>query len=62
MPGVVLLVAAIVVNYRQHRHHRPTICSTTRRLLPRPAAAVGLCVGFAYLLGHVLNGYPKEIP
>lgn len=60
MPGVVLLVSAVVTNYAQHRRHRPTICSTTRRYLPAPIAGALLCAGFGWLLPHVLRGYSKE--
>ncbi len=62
MPGVVLLVAAIVVNYGQHRRHRATICALTRRHLPPRVFAAAFTAGFAYLLTHVLRGYPKEHP
>lgn len=60
MPGVVLLAAAVVVNYRQHRRGRPTICSTTRAHVPAPLVAAGLSAGYAYLLGHLLRGYSKR--
>lgn len=60
MPGVVLLVAAIVVNYSQHRRRRPTICATTRRFLPRPVSAAALTGGWLYLAVHIWRGYSKE--
>jgi hypothetical protein len=60
MPGVALLVAAVVTNYAQHRRRRPTICSTTRRYVPKVLAGALLSAGFSWLLPHVLNGYPKE--
>ena len=60
MPGVVLLAAAIGVNYAQHRRHRATICALTRRTLPPAVFAAVFTSGFLYLLAHVLRGYPKE--
>lgn len=57
MPGVVLLLAAVVVNYRRHVTGRTTICQEAREHLPR-AAADALVVGvFAWLLPHVHRGY-----
>lgn len=51
------LVVTIGWNYRQHRHSRATICSITRRVLPRPAF-VALWAGVAAGLGaHVWRGY-----
>lgn len=60
MPGWAALLGVFGYNYSRYRRGLPTICATTRRLLPRSVAAVALCVGFAYLLGHVLNGYPPR--
>lgn len=59
MPGLVLLVAAVVVNYTQHRRHRPTICQVVRRTLPARIAGGLLLAGFSWLLPHVLRGYPR---
>lgn len=57
MPGVLLLAAAVVVNYTQHRRHRATVCQLTRRTLPPRVFAAAFTAGFAYLLTHVLRGY-----
>jgi hypothetical protein len=60
VPGVVLLAAAVAVNYGRHRRGLSTICSTTRAHLPAPAAAALLVGGFGWLLPHVLRGYPPR--
>ena len=64
MPGVLLLVAAVAVNYRRHLTGRSTICATTRRALPRPVSAGLLAGGWLYLAVHIWRGYPttKESP
>lgn len=51
------LLAAIIWNYIAHRRGRPTICSVTRRVLPRLVSATGLIVGFVVLFIHVWRGY-----
>lgn len=53
------LAAALAWNYREHRRGRPTICSVTRRALPRPASAAALVTGFVVLLVHVWRGYSR---
>ena len=55
------LVAALVHNYVQHRRGRPTICSVTRRVLPRPVSAAGLGIGFVVLVVHVWRGYAPRV-
>lgn len=61
MPGVVLLVAAVVVNYARHCRGHRTICQVTRAHIPAPVFSALFAGGFIYLLTHVLRGYPKEI-
>lgn len=58
MAPICCLVGTIVFNYLRHRNGwGPTICATTRRLLPKPVATA-LVVGiFAWLLPHVRRGY-----
>ncbi len=51
------LAAALGWNYIRHRHKKPTICSTTRRLIPKRVACVLLFCGFVTLVAHVLDGY-----
>lgn len=60
MPGWALLLGTLAYNYNRHRRGLPTICATTRRLLPRHVSATGLAVGWLYLAVHVWRGYPKE--
>jgi hypothetical protein len=60
MPGVVGLLGVIALNYARHRRGLPTICSTTRRVLPRHISAAALGIGWLYLAVHVWRGYPKE--
>lgn len=59
MPGWALLLGTVAYNYSRHRRGLPTICATTRRLLPRHVSAVGLAVGWLYLAVHVWRGYPR---
>lgn len=54
------LVATLIWNYIQHRRGRPTICSLTRRVLPPWAFIGGWGALTAYMLRHILGGYPKE--
>ena len=55
MPGVVLLIVALVVNYVRHKAGHRTICQCIRRTLPRPLAALGLA-GF-FLRGSSLTSW-----
>lgn len=60
MVAYLLLTAALVRNYIQHRRHRPTMCSLLRHIAPWPVA---LCLWLAltsWILPHLRNGYPKE--
>lgn len=60
MPGVVLLVAAVTVNYLRHRAGRTTICQEAREHLSRPLADALVIGVFAWLLPHVHRGYPRR--
>lgn len=60
MPAWCGLLGVLAYNYRRHRRGLPTICATARRLLPRLLADALVVVVFAWLLGHIHNGYPKE--
>lgn len=51
------LIATLGWNYRQHRRGRPTICSVTRSVLPRPAFLTLGVVGALGLGIHVWRGY-----
>lgn len=53
--------AALGWNYIRHRRRKPTICSTTRRIVPKPLAGLLLFVGFVALAAHVLDGYTVDI-
>lgn len=56
MDGWALIVAAVAVNYANHRRGRPTICAVSRKL-PRPVL-IPLYVAGAVSLGvHVARGY-----
>lgn len=59
MPGVVLLVAAVVVNFIRHKMGLTTICQTYREHVPRPLGVVILLSIFGWLLPHVFRGYDK---
>lgn len=56
------LGAALAWNYLEHKRHRATICSTTRRYLPRPVSTAFLCAGSAALAVHVWRGYVDPDP
>lgn len=60
MGGWSLIVAAVAVNYVQHRHGRPTICSTSRRL-PRPVLLAAYTAGAISLGVHVARGYKAVV-
>ncbi|WP_183092893.1 hypothetical protein [Nocardioides stalactiti] len=51
------LLASLAVNYLQHRRGRATICSVTRRVLPRAAFAALWAAVTTYLAVHVWRGY-----
>lgn len=51
------LLATLGWNYHQHRHGRATICSVTRRTLPRPAFLLAWTAAAAGLAVHVWRGY-----
>ena len=61
MPGAILLVSALIVNYARHRRNESTICMTFRRTVPRPIGAVFLTLVFSWLFPHVLLGYPARL-
>jgi hypothetical protein len=55
------LLGALAYNYRRHLHDQPTICSTTRRLVPAPVAMVGIAALFSWLTPHLYRGYPRPL-
>ena len=55
------LAGTLAYNYARHKVGLPTLCSTTRKYVPREVVAAGLSTGFVALLAHVWRGYPKEI-
>lgn len=57
MPGLVLLIAAMVVNYRRHRQHRSTICSTCRKVIPPWAFKTGWAALTTWLVPHYCNPF-----
>ena len=59
MPAWCGLLGVLLYNYTRHRRGLPTICATTRRLLPRPVSAAALAGGYLYLAVHVWRGYPR---
>lgn len=61
MEGWALIGAALAVNYHNHTHGRPTICSTGRRVLPKPILLPALGVGAGVLIAHVAKGYMKDL-
>lgn len=60
MPAWCGLLGVLAYNYTRHRRGLPTICATTRRLLPRSLADALVVAVFAWLLGHIHNGYPRR--
>lgn len=59
MPGWLALLGTLAYNYNRHRRGLPTICATTRRMLPRLVACPALIIGAVYLVTHVWRGYPR---
>lgn len=55
------LVGTLAYNFRQHRRGRPTLCSTTRRVIPMGPLAVLLVLGFVGLGAHLYDGYAIKI-
>lgn len=53
------LAGTLGFNYARHRVGLSTICSTTRKYVPREVATVGLFAGFGVLLVHVRRGYSR---
>jgi hypothetical protein len=57
------LLGTLGLNYWQHKHGKPTLCSSARRWLPRSILIAGWAALTAWLIPHVLRGYPKkELP
>lgn len=61
MPGVVLLIVALVVNYVRHKAGHRTICQCIRRTLPRPLAALGLAGFFCVVRPSHLGGVRRPL-
>jgi hypothetical protein len=61
MPGVVLLVAAVVTNVFRWKRGKTTICQFVREHVPMPVAATGLVWFFAWFPRHLLGGYRSPI-
>jgi len=57
MDGWALIVAAVAVNYANHKRGRPTICAVSRRRLPRPVLLTAYAAGAVSLGVHVARGY-----
>lgn len=57
MDGWALIVAAVAVNYANHKRGRPTICAVSRRHLPRPVLLALYTAGAVGLGVHVARGY-----
>lgn len=53
------LLGALAYNYHRHKHNKPTVCSTTRRLIPAPVALTGVAALFSWLAPHLYRGYPR---
>lgn len=51
------MAATIGFNYACHRLGLPTLCSTTRRYLPREVAMTLLAIGVTTLGVHIYRGY-----
>ena len=54
------LLGALGINYRQHRHGRPTLCSTARRHVPGPVFVAGWVGLSGWLLPHYLQAHPLD--
>jgi hypothetical protein len=56
MEGWALIVAAVAINYGNHKRGRATICSVSRTL-PRPILLTAYTAGAVSLGVHVARGY-----
>jgi len=54
------LLGTLGFNFWQHKHGRPTLCSTGRRFIPAAGFVVAWATFTSWLIPHILNGYPKE--
>lgn len=52
MIPLVMLLGSLVVNYVQHKRGKPTICSTTRPVIPTPVFLAGLGAFLAWFPWH----------
>jgi hypothetical protein len=51
------LLGTLGLNVWQHLHGRPTLCSTARRHLPRPAFLAAWAALSGWLVPHYLRGF-----
>ena len=60
MPGWIGLLGTLALNYLRHRRGLPTICSCVRRYVPRWAVVPLWSAFSAWILPHLLRGYPRR--
>jgi hypothetical protein len=54
------LGATLAWNLHRHRRGKSTICSITRRVLPKPRFLLGWGVFSWVMIRHILNGYIRD--
>ena len=55
------LLGTLGLNYWQHKHGKPTICSTGRRFIPPAAFLLGWCFLTGWLVPHYLDGFKIDL-
>ncbi len=61
MRPVIALLGALGLDYWEHRHGRPTICSTARRHIGPAAFLLGWCFLSGWLVPHYLAGFKIDL-
>jgi hypothetical protein len=54
------LLGTLGLNYRQHRHGRPTLCSTGRRFVPAAAFLLAWAGLTGWICPHYCRGFPPR--
>ena len=55
------LLGTLGLNYWQHKHGKPTICSFGRRFISPRMFLVGLAIGLGWFVPHYLDGFKIDL-
>lgn len=56
-----VFAGAIAYNLHEHKHDRPTACSTTRKFVPAALFVLGWCVLSGWLIPHYVEGFKIDL-